>query len=139
MNQFIIDGPGLTEPLDLPPPPTVEIRRYVKTKKSPDGTVWFATDGTCYTDNPDTELPKLYIVRFASSRNSGWVTLDVATRLWEWFEANATFTITTNLTIPPFTNRNVRFYYEGGGKPLTLVRAGVDTTYWRYDMTLFVS
>jgi len=134
-NTFIINGPGLTSPLDLPPPPTADVRKLHRIYKSPNGQLWFGTDGVCPTSDPST-LPDIYIVRFASGRNAGWVDATTAQKLWEWFENGSTFQITTNITIPQFSNQNFRFYYEGGGNPLSLVRAGVDTRYWRYDMTL---
>ena len=134
-NTFIINGPGLTSPADLPPPPTAEVRKILDVKKSPDGSLWFKSWGACYTGDPST-LPDIYVVRFASGRNVGWVSASIAALLWDWFDNGRTFQITTNITIPAFTNQNFRFYYEGGGNPLTLVRATSDTRYWLYDMTL---
>lgn len=127
---FIVNGN------DLYPPPTAELSLIRNVVASPDGNTYFSDPGSCnYTTDPSTLTGGKYKARFASGNNSGWVTMAMAQQLWSWYENGSGLVITTNTTMPALTSHSMKFDYSIS-KPLTLVRAVPDGSWWRYDMNL---
>lgn len=127
---FIINGN------DLAPPPTAEISLVRNVVASVDGNTYFSDPNNCnFTTDPSTLTGGKYKARFTSGRNSGWITSAMAQQLWTWYEDGAVLTVTTNTTMPALSSHNMKFDYSVS-KPLTLVRAVPDGSWWRYDMNL---
>lgn len=127
---FVINGN------DLVPPPTSELVLLRNTVASADGDMYFSDIGDCsFTTDPSTLTGGKYKARFTSGRNSGWITDTMAQQLWDWFEDGAVLAVTTNITVPALSSHNMKFDYSVS-KPLTLVRAVPDGSWWRYDMNL---
>jgi len=131
---LIINGPGLSEPLDLPPP-VGQLTRKMDVVRDLSNKYWFKSGVSCYSDDL-TQVGTVHMLRLTSQDNYGWVTLEQANILREWYDSNSVITISTNIVVPELSSVDFRFAYLEGQSSLVLTKAAADSRYWKYDMIL---